>query len=817
MAKQQPTSNTAQPDRPGLAARLRASTFGRIARWSKRTKIAMSMVVLLVVVHVVALFVWVPKYLTSKVQHLATLSMALKALDHQALMEAKAMANLLKPVELEPQERGGPSFILGAVAINEGELLPEGDRQGAFQKASRYLEEARVLGFPEGRRSQGLFLLGKALCLSGKYSASRTVLEEAINADSHADPETYNLLAIAYSQGTDANWSKAQKHSELYLAESSLTEEQRDAALLLNARILDHLDDRSGCQAALAKIHIGSADFSGAELLRAELLMREARALTDNSSTDDQAHNEVATTYQQAVEKLKEVQNRSGVPANVVLRAGYLLGLCELELGNTDAAGDQFRRVREQNLASAEGIAAAFQSATLLRRQARNEEAISLLRHVVQAVGDPTTYRNDLLSVDEVRKNLLSTYEQDLQSTQFEEAAQVSRLLQPLFPPQRELELTGDLLRATANTYLSKAVTASTDQAKVLSAKARSDLRRAGLAFAKLAEVHSTSRTYSDDLWNEAQCFFEGHDYEHAAVSLESYLKNELRRRRATALLLLGEARLTLGDTDKALLALHECIDSYASDPAIYQARLFASKANLEKGDTAKAEAMLRANLDGGKLTPHSAEWRDSLFALGSLLHIAGRYEDAIQRLEEAVERYPHAPQAIEARYLVADSYRHIGQHAQQKMQVETVEKLRLADANQMLRNMNAALEQYRQTQMMITNREKEASPDPLDRAILRNCYFAIGQSLYELNRFDDSIHAYADAANLCRNEPAALDAFVQMSNCYRQLNCPEQAHGTIVLAEATLARINKDANFTLTTNYTREEWSKVLHEMAEL
>ena len=68
----------------------------------------------------------------------------------------------------------------------------------------------------------------------------------------------------------------------------------------------------------------------------------------------------------------------------------------------------------------------------------------------------------------------------------------------------------------------------------------------------------------------------------------------------------------------------------------------------------------MQDNLSGEQLTPASKEWRDSLFALGDLLHVAARDAEAIPRLEEALERYPDAPQAIGARYLLADSSRRL-------------------------------------------------------------------------------------------------------------------------------------------------------------
>src|SRR5262249_3568430 len=168
----------------------------------------------------------------------------------------------------------------------------------------------------------------------------------------------------------------------------------------------------------------------------------------------------------------------------------------------------------------------------------------------------------ELLPLDTVRNQLLAIYQEDLQTSEFDEAAQLARQLQPLFPPQRELELTGSLLRAAAASYLAKAETAAPDQRKILAAKGRANLRRAGLAFARLAEANIPNRAYTDDLWNSAECYLQGRDYTHAAESLELYLKYELRARRATALVRLAEARLALHEIDKALPALQECIDA---------------------------------------------------------------------------------------------------------------------------------------------------------------------------------------------------------------------------------------------------------------
>ena len=103
-------------------------------------------------------------------------------------------------------------------------------------------------------------------------------------------------------------------------------------------------------------------------------------------------------------------------------------------------------------------------------------------------------------------------------------------------------------------------------------------------------------------------------------------------------------------------MPLEQCIDMYPRDVAVYQARLECVRAYIRQNRVKEAEELLLKNLTGDSLGPRSPEWRDSLFALGQLLHDTGRYEQAIAKLEEAVIRYPDAPQALMARYTIARS-----------------------------------------------------------------------------------------------------------------------------------------------------------------
>jgi TolA-binding protein len=274
---------------------------------------------------------------------------------------------------------------------------------------------------------------------------------------------------------------------------------------------------------------------------------------------------------------------------------------------------------------------------------------------------------------------------------------------------------------------------------------------------------------------------------------------------------------LALENFDRALEALNECIAGYPSDAASYRARLLAAKAHIEKGDIKEAEKLFRENLEDGGLTPKSFEWRDSLFAMGALLESEGRDDEAILRLEEFVERYPDSPQVIDARYLIGEAYRRSARLPREKLESDTIETSRIAHNKQMQQLLAAATAQYEQVQDILTRRQEQTELDLSDQAILRNCYFARGAAFYDMGRYEDAIRAYSAATNRYQHEPEVLEALMQIAACYRHLGKTEEARGTLEQAKVMLTRIGREASFSETTNYARDQWSQILEKYENL
>ena len=98
---------------------------------------------------------------------------------------------------------------------------------------------------------------------------------------------------------------------------------------------------------------------------------------------------------------------------------------------------------------------------------------------------------------------------------------------------------------------------------------------------------------------------------------------------------------------------------------------------------------------------------------------------------------------------------------------------------------------------------------DPLDKAILRNSCFAVGNVLSAQGDYEAALKAYSTAVIRYQNCPEVLEAYVQIADAYRNLNKPQEAKDALEQARFALARMKPDAAFETTTNYTRKEWAQ--------
>jgi tetratricopeptide (TPR) repeat protein len=193
---------------------------------------------------------------------------------------------------------------------------------------------------------------------------------------------------------------------------------------------------------------------------------------------------------------------------------------------------------------------------------------------------------------------------------------------------------------------------------------------------------------------------------------------------------------------------------------------------------------------------------------------------EAAKALDEALQRYPDAPQSLRAWYLLAEAHRTAAKYPRTRLSSIALEATRTAVEREMQGELAKAVDAYTELIARLSGREKSGEltgvPAPtlsaVELAMLRNAYFGSADALFDLGRYEEAIRTYTLAANRFQNEPAALEAFVQIASCYRHLRRGSEAGGVLEQAKIVLERISPDADFERTTRYGREQWADLLN-----
>ncbi len=804
-----------QPDTPpsGRVAWLGSTLLAPLAKVRAHPRIALAVAAAGFLI-VAALTTWTILRPSKAERAARTADAALEFLDRGDFDQAKKLAEALHADGEASEQRAVAGYILGVAGVREAGKADAGTRKALFLVAARYLEDALRGGLPDERTGQAEVLLGRSLYDAGQVKVARVALDRALASHPQRSAEIRRLLADSYLHDREPNLPEALRENGLLLALEDLPPAERAEAVLQKAEILDAMGKPEECLAVLADIPSDAGQARAAAVLRGRALLSEVRALKAKPM-DPNRHRETQEKLQAALAAVRDTSRLDPAQGISVRQAGYVVGACLLESGDTRGALEQFVRLRDLAPGTPEGLAAAFQEGNLRSAQGSRAESTLAYCRALDWVGPVEDYRNPWVSLEQLRQRVLEAYRRNLEARNFSGCVELARRMGAAFSPERALQLQAEAERAWGQDLMSQAGSAESAKAAVAATEGRLHLRRASGLWGQLAKLRLTTRHYTEDLWEGAACALEGRDYRGAVRMFEEYLKHEQRARRAQALVGLGESLLSVGRLDEAVAALRRCMDLHSRDVVSLKARLLASQALVDKGDLPAAQRLLEDNLNGESLTPASREYRDSLLALGRLLHRAKRYDEAIRRLEEVVNRYGDSRQAIEARYLIADGHRRWALEEEQKLRQDLVQQSRSARFRRIRESLTAALSSYRRTQEALLKRQETAELAPLEERMLRNTYYLIGSVLAGLGQSEEAVKAYTAAVSRYPNAPATLEAHVELAWAYRAADRPRDARGSLEQAKLLLARMKPDAPFLETTNYTKEQWAARLDREA--
>jgi len=775
------------------------------------------------------------------------LQAALEALDQGDFQTARRMAEELRVADVGPDLLGGPVFIQGATLRHEAEdqSNPK-EKQKLYLIASRYLEEARDRGWPEGRAAQGWLYLAESLVHAGRYAESIPALQQALQANPSQSTFLHRLFAEAYAHAHPPQYAEAIQHIEQYLSDGQLRPTDRLAGQVLLARLhllSGDLERASQIMERLQDEIYGGDDLPGAlskwERAQRAAVRRDARILAarvlvqqaEQTTPPDQSR------YQKAYELLLLLQQKGTETAE----SDYLLAKVYGGLGQAEKQREHLARVARKFYGTPEGRAAAVDLAEIYQQSGQHDEAVDLILTAFQEKRVPGEVADEVLDPQQLTQRLLRLYERSMEAGQYQAAYRLTFALADLVPKTQALQLRAASAHAWGEAMLRQAA-GNYSQAAQTYQQAVQKFQEAGELYEELARLRFADRHYPDDLWSAAEAYFHGRIYPKAATVLERYLREEPRQRRPRALLLLGECLLAMGNVAEAQRYFEQCYAAYRRDPDAYRARFRTAQALLEQGAMQDAERVLNEILESESLTPEAAEWRDALFLLGEVLHRQGVmqlvqsretrdaartlqddasykkaeqaleqatvfFDQAIARLTEAVQRYPSDPRSLLARYWKAEDYRHRSLLPAWQLPRETIQSRRSELSRRVRVNLQSALQEYESLVKELEMQQDSRPLTPIEKSVLRNAYFGRADALFELGELPRAIEAYSSASNRYQDDPVCLEAYQQIAVCYRLLGDPVKARGTLEQARIISNTLPSDVDYTRTTRYSRQVW----------
>ncbi len=782
---------------------------------------------------------------------LAQLDAALQAND---FAEAEVIARAILVTYSDPDApQGLVLYAKGCRVAREAEHANGDEQRRLHRVAAGYFQQALDQRLPETLWKPAVFHAASSLNQARRHAACIRLLQNALDVGLKPEPALDRMLAEAYSRLPTPQPEKSLEHLSRYLQSTDQAPGERRAASLDRVEILIALNqDQEALEQLNSLANEGDGNAAQLRVLRARLLVRQAARLRTQSPSDAQsAAAQNIELLNQAMSHVERVRQNSPIDQAERRQADYLYGVCLRDLDDLDGAVRVFSAARRLHHGHASGIASGLAEAELLQQLDRHEEALGVFQKLLAEAPPPSEYCNVWVSLEGLRARLLAAYARWLGQHRYDEAIALTHAMPSLFPRDRALQLHGEARAEWAKHLLAEAETLPIDEAQAKISTARQQFRLAGVLGARTAMLRTTSRDHPEELWRSAENYLRGRDFRHAARMFRLYLDQDLKTRRAEALVYWSESLLALGELDPSLDAVNQVLETYAQHPAAYRARILGAQAHRAKGDLAAARALLRQNIENESLAPQSIEWRDSLFLLGELLHSEALLCEAESRtldatepnpsamdklrecfdlareaarvLDEAIARYPEAPQAVRASYLVAESHRAAAKYPRRRLPSMSLDATRGAVRQDLIDELTKSVAAYERLIDQLTTREDLASPGgahagelrQLEKTMLRNAYFARADALFDLQRYEEAIRAYTLAANRYQNEPAALEAFVQIAGCHRRLHRAADAQGVLEHAKAVLGRLDPEMDFARTTRYGRKQWEELLTLLA--
>lgn len=525
----------------------------------------------------------------------------------------------------------------------------------------------------------------------------------------------------------------------------------------------------------------------------------------------------------------------SGLNAQILLGLGQLALLADGE-GNVQQAMEHFAQAVKHYPSESAYLEALVGLADCEARLESYPESVEHFTLAVEGLTEQTP------TWDERRESTVATVRSHMaravDGKHFDLALDFLTLLTPLFE-----ELPADMLLDFATIHRSiaeKRQAHAEDLAQRLLAgdanigdeARRLANREAGLNYEKAAEYflrHAKAVTITDDaghgasLWEAAVCFDRAQAWSRAIETFAEFVETRQNdARRLAAIQRLGQAYLADDQPEPAAQLFLQLVDDHPNSPETFESLVPLARAELALGRLDAAErTLLQVVTDHPAITPESQQYQRALVELGKLYYGLGDkdgdyYVQAIERLEEAVERYGDGDDGPTLRFLLADAYRKSIDTLDRRLEERQSQSERLALQAERGRRLERAQMLYSQVA-----HELDAKPDgmlsTLEELYRRNAAFYQADCAYDRGQFEESIRLYDNAARRWERDPASLVALVQIVNAHCELGQYQQAKVANEAARWQLQRMPEESFKDATLPMTRKHWEDWLRWTSEL
>ena len=410
------------------------------------------------------------------------------------------------------------------------------------------------LGFLPIAKAKASICSAKSLVSSNQLPDGINMLEKALDAYPAGQAEIHHLLARSYFDLPQPLLQQAEQHNDDFLKDTSLAPQQRGDGTLLRAEILAGLGRYEQARSALSSIPAAAERRAWVQLLSGQIMLGEIQHTRQQAVRLPENAEPTSPPLQlaEAMRLISEAESLDKLDTEVSRRAMYLLGTAHLLEGDQTAALEQFTKTRKRYGATPEGLAAALSEAELLQHAKRHDDAAVAFRRVLEAVVDPGAYRSPMLPLPTLRQRILLGLERMALHQRFADGLATLEHFPPLFNRIVQEETRAKMLEQWGSTLLDLAQQ-ERHRADDLRHSARRQLREAGVVHERLAKLRFATETYTSDLWNSAENFYQGQSYSGAIRILEEYLRYEAVQRNPQALLRLGQSHLALGHVDRSI------------------------------------------------------------------------------------------------------------------------------------------------------------------------------------------------------------------------------------------------------------------------